>query len=256
MTLQSIHWPKGCQAAVSLTYDDGLPIHPRIVAPLLEAHGMRGTFYAPLNSDVNDNPLAWREMAKRGHELGNHTVYHPCWSVNDKHKDWLDDQLNTVYYDEGRWLDEITTANNGLILVDGRTERTYGNTCFDNYIGPAEAPICLEPLIAQKFLAARGEETSRPVNLDAINFNNLGTVWADRRSFGDFGKELDEILDKGGWVIYTFHGVGSGSHNHFIESSEHLRLLDFLQQNNRQIWTAPLIDVVKHIQKEQAAKRK
>lgn len=255
MNSNPIVWPKGCRAAVSLTYDDGIPNHPQVVAPALEARGFRGTFYAPLSSDIEENPLVWREMAKRGHELGNHTVYHPCWSINGKHSAWLDEQRNLVNYDEARWLDEITTANNALTLIDGRTERTFGNTCFDNYIGPAEAPICLEPLIAQKFSAARGENTETVVNLKAVNFNNLGTVWADRRAFEDFTKELDEILAVGGWVIYTFHGVGGGSHDHFIDAKEHLRLLDFLHQNVSQIWTAPLIEVARHLKKTQKSSR-
>lgn len=243
-------WPKNCRAAVSLTYDDGLPSHPRHVAPELEAHGMRGTFYAPLKSDLMQNPLAWRRLAGRGHELGNHSVFHPCRSIGGKYSAWLPEEFNLVHYDADRWLDEMTIANNALKLVDGRSERTYGNTCFDNYLGPEENPVCLEPLIARRFLAARGEETNRPVNLEQRNDYNLGTVWADRRTFGDFAPELETILDTGGWVIYTFHGVGKGTHDHFIDEKEHRLLLEFLQARSNRIWTAPLIDVVKYLQKQ------
>ncbi len=242
-------WPKGCRAAVSLSYDDGIPNHPQLVAPMLEEHGLRGTFYVPIKDDVMQNPLPWRAMAGRGHELGNHTVFHPCWSVGGKYADWLPDQFNLEHYDAERWLDEIHTANQALELVDGRSERTFGNTCFDNYMGPEEDPVCLEPLIAQVFLAARGEATGRPVNLAAVNYNNLGTIWADRRSFEDFTGELQEIADNGGWVIYTFHGVGETAHNHHIRVREHRRLLEFLRDNAKQYWTAPVIDVVRRLKK-------
>jgi sialate O-acetylesterase len=249
MSKKDGRWPKGCQAAVSLSYDDGLPNHYQLVTPQLEARGMRGTFYVPLKSDVMQNPIAWREMAKKGHELGNHTVFHPCWSIQKRHASWLPEEFNTEHYTPERWLDEVRTANQALTLVDGRKERTYGNTCFDNYLGPEDNAVCLEPLIARVFRAARGENTMRPVELDPVNFNNLGTVWGDRRSFGDFALDLERILDTHGWVIYTFHGVGPGAHDLFVDLSEHTRLLDFLKENRERIWTAPVIDVVNHLKK-------
>ncbi|RPJ42518.1 MAG: chitooligosaccharide deacetylase, partial [Chloroflexi bacterium] len=124
-------WPKGCRAAISLTYDDGIPNHTELVAPQLEAYGLRGTFYAPFKSDLLKNPMAWRMMTRRGHELGNHTLFHPCWSVQGKYSEWLPDKYNLVHYDTDRWLYEINTANQALALVDGKSERTFGNTCFD-----------------------------------------------------------------------------------------------------------------------------
>jgi peptidoglycan/xylan/chitin deacetylase (PgdA/CDA1 family) len=242
-------WPKGCRAAVSLSYDDGISNHPQVVAPQLEAHGLRGTFYAPLRSRLMQDPLPWRAMAARGHELGNHSVFHPCWSVRGKYASWLPEAYNLENYTTERWLDEMNTANEALKLVDGRSERTYGNTCFDNYLGPADDPVCLEPLIAQLFVAARGEETNKPVDLEHLNYNNLGTIWGDRRAFGDFSSELNEILDTGGWVIYTFHGVGEEAHNHHINAEEHRRLLAFLRDSAAQYWTAPVMDVVKWLKK-------
>ena len=56
-------WPAGVQCAVSLTYDDGLPIHPSQVGPTLEQYGLRGTFYPPTLSDLRHHPEAWRRLA-------------------------------------------------------------------------------------------------------------------------------------------------------------------------------------------------
>jgi peptidoglycan/xylan/chitin deacetylase (PgdA/CDA1 family) len=242
-------WPKKARCAVSLTYDDGLPSHPASLAPRLEHYHLRGTFYAPLQSDLSKDPIAWRKLAQRGHEIGNHTVFHPCWSVGGKYADWLPEQYNLVHYTAARWVDEIRTANEALFLIDGQRERTYGNTCYDNYLGDPEHPVCLEPLIAENFVAARGEETKKPVALDALNWQNLGTVWADGRAFGDFAPELDDLLDSGGWIIYTMHGVGAGTHALNIEAGEHERLLGFLHDQSERIWTAPVRDVVRHLKK-------
>ena len=41
----SFSWPEGKEAAVCLTYDDGLDCHLDVAAPALESHNLRGTFY-------------------------------------------------------------------------------------------------------------------------------------------------------------------------------------------------------------------
>ena len=243
-------WPNGCRAAVSLTYDDGIPAHTQFVAPQLEEYGLRGTFYTPLKSDLIIHPLAWRALAERGHEIGNHTIFHPCRDLDGRYNSWLPQAFNLAHYDEKRWQEEIRVANGVLRMIDGKDARTFGNTCFDNWLGPEEAPVRLDTLAAEHFAAARGEETNRPVDLQNLNRYNLGTVWADRRTFAAFREEFEALLNNGGWIIYTFHGVGEGTHNHFIAEKEHQQLLAFLRDQQAQIWTAPVVDVVKCLFKE------
>ncbi|MDT7892902.1 MAG: polysaccharide deacetylase family protein, partial [Armatimonadota bacterium] len=38
-------FPKGCRAAVSLTFDDGLKSQLEVAVPLLNDRGLRATFY-------------------------------------------------------------------------------------------------------------------------------------------------------------------------------------------------------------------
>lgn len=52
--------PPGVQAAVSLSFDDALDCQPAVAVPLLEAYGVRGTFY------VNPGPGSRRHGAGRG----------------------------------------------------------------------------------------------------------------------------------------------------------------------------------------------
>jgi len=70
-------WPKDARAAVSLTYDDGLDSQLINVAPALEAHGFRGTFFLT-EENMNARLADWQALAARGHEVGDHTVTHPC----------------------------------------------------------------------------------------------------------------------------------------------------------------------------------
>ena len=72
-------WPEGHRAAVSLTYDDAIAASDLDVAiPHLDRARLRATFFLMGKAmSVADVPR-WRAAAASGHELGNHTVNHPC----------------------------------------------------------------------------------------------------------------------------------------------------------------------------------
>lgn len=84
-------FPGDRAAAVSLTFDDGLPDHLSLAAPALEKRGMRGTFFLvagfiPDTAEKAALPNAhtfgkipwstWKELAQKGHEIGNHSMTH------------------------------------------------------------------------------------------------------------------------------------------------------------------------------------
>ena len=75
------YWPRSCRGAVSFTYDDAWDHHYLEVALELEQYGLRATFYPPIKKEhLISNPRAWAALVERGHELGNHTCFHPCYS--------------------------------------------------------------------------------------------------------------------------------------------------------------------------------
>jgi peptidoglycan/xylan/chitin deacetylase (PgdA/CDA1 family) len=94
----SFAWLKDNQAAVSLTYDDGLPIHYNLSGPLLERHNLRATFYPPIESDLRLHPDRWRELAAAGHELGNRTIFHPCRQTDPEPYPWRDERSDLAGY--------------------------------------------------------------------------------------------------------------------------------------------------------------
>ena len=241
-------WPNGASGAVSLTYDDALPCHYEAVTPLLEAAGLRGTFnIAIARPNFMDHVSAWRDVAARGHELGNHTLFHPCRSEPLDERPGQDIGYNLCYYTEKRFRDEVGLANWILTQTDGRREHTYANTCHHNSIGTGASQQSIEPMLADHFVAARGECTNRMVNIAQVNYMNLGTVGADGRSFESLRDEIASALEAGNWVVYTMHGVGQGTHRLFIDAEEHRHLVEWLSANRKHIWTAPMIEVAKHL---------
>src|ERR1044072_3460119 len=67
-------WPGGAKAAISLTYDGGLPDHLLIAQPLLLNVGFNATFYLSATAFL-ENPRVWSSLATRGHEIGNHSLF-------------------------------------------------------------------------------------------------------------------------------------------------------------------------------------
>src|SRR5687767_11495791 len=62
LMIQAFHWPRGRSCAVSLTYDDTLPVHFEYVGPALEARGVLGTFYLLIKTDLKAHFERWRAL--------------------------------------------------------------------------------------------------------------------------------------------------------------------------------------------------
>lgn len=243
-----LHWPAGQQGAVTLSYDDAIVAHFESVAPQLEKAGLRGTFYIQADSPgFRRHTDRWRQVAQAGHELGNHSLHHPCRKDRPDQHTWLADDYNLSNYTPDRWLAEMRMANLILYLVDGRTERTFGNTCCDNYVGPLDSRTCLEELIPQLFVGGRGEYVSKPTDPANVNFANFGHYSGDSKSFEQLRDEIESAVRDGKWIFYMFHGVGKGTHSLYIEAEEHEKLVAYLAANKDRIWTAPAVDVARHL---------
>src|SRR5690349_18855257 len=79
---------EGKKCAVVLTYDDAIDQHLNNAVPLLDSLGLKATFYiTAFSSSIKDRLNDWKKIAVNGHELGNHTLYHPC--AGGKGREWV-----------------------------------------------------------------------------------------------------------------------------------------------------------------------
>ncbi|HPC95749.1 MAG TPA: polysaccharide deacetylase family protein [Sedimentisphaerales bacterium] len=245
---KAFHWPAGQRGAVTLSYDDAIVAHFESVAPQLEKAGLRATFYIQIDSPgFRLHTDAWRKVARAGHELGNHSLFHPCRKDRPGEHAWLSDDYNLSNYTPDRWLGEMRIANLVLQLIDGKTERTFGNTCCNNSVGPLDNRTSLEELVPKLFVGARGEYISQPIDPMKANFAALGHYSGDGKSFEQLRDEIESAVREGQWVFYMFHGVGEGTHSLYIDADEHCKLVEYLWANKDRIWTAPAVDVLRHL---------
>ncbi len=225
-------------AIVSLTFDDGLDSHLDQAMPMLEAVGLRGTFFVNLCSPcLGRRAVEWRRSAENGHELGNHTLFHP----GVPSKPWVRDGNDISRYSRDRMRLELEVANNILEGYDGRTERTFAYPCGNPLLGVGGLPrrvltrlglertrlmgwvdrhggdwgresLSYKPIVRGLFVAARG----------GGGMPACGVVPTDRYAVPGFAGDgcdgpalcaaVDRLAASGGWGVFVFHGIGGGHH--------------------------------------------
>ncbi|MFM2089897.1 MAG: hypothetical protein RLZZ127_386 [Planctomycetota bacterium] len=246
-------WPGGARAALALTYDDCLPCHRETVAPALHAAGIHATFYAPTRPDLFEHAAGWAAVAAMGHELGNHTCFHPC--RHRPGKDWgRDFELDD--YSPNRWAEEVELASRVLGLIDGRRRRTYGNTCHHETVGPPGAEIDLRPFILERFAAGRGPAVADGTVADpwTCHLGGIGTIGGDGRRAADLLALIDGAIAAGGLLIVTFHAVGPRDFPRLhIAEDEHARLIAGIRERRAVLWTAPLTAIAEAVTAGRAA---
>lgn len=232
---------KNKKCAVVLTYDDGLNVHLDKVLPVLDSLGLRGTFYVPANSScLRDRLPEWRVLAEKGNEIGNHTLFHPC-DGRPAGREWVNPDYDLATYSIGRIVDEIKLANTFLYTVDGKTTRTFAYTCGDKMAGDSS----FVSLINDEFIAARSViEVMQKI--DEIDLFNIGSMIINGQTSDEMIALVKKAMTEGTLLVFLFHGVG-GEHHLNVSLDTHNKLLQYIKENEKDIWLAPLVEVAEFI---------
>jgi peptidoglycan/xylan/chitin deacetylase (PgdA/CDA1 family) len=245
-------WPNGAKAAVALTYDDGVDVHLDHAAPDLEAAGLRGTFFVPGHSESLAKRLPeWRALAARGHELGNHAIFHPCLrNVPQGGRAWVRPEYALESYTVERIRAEAAAMSTTLLAVDGETIRTFAYNCGDTTAGGQSYVDALRPL----FLAARAGEDRIVADVPALD-PMVVPSWMVQNVSGDaMIAFVKKALEAGGLAVFMFHGVGGG-HSIDISREAHQKLLAWLAANRQEVWTDTFRNVMTHVVAERKRAR-
>lgn len=234
----------GKKAAVVLTYDDALEVHLDNAIPILDSLGFKGSFYLSASFPGSKNRLEdWKRAARNGHELGNHTLYHPC-DNSDGSRAWLTEENDLANYSTAQIVREVEMTNIFLQALDGKTERTFAYTCGDTET--AEGSFI--DAIKDKFVALRGVhgELNKP---GSLNISNLNTYVVDNSNADQMKVWAEKARQEGALLVLLFHGVGGG-HSGNIDLDKHNDFLKCLKANEEDFWVTTLIDAVQHVEKQ------
>jgi len=197
-------WPDGKRAALSISFDDARPSQLDNGLPILDAHGVRGTFYVSLDR-ARQRAEAWRQAAGAGHEIGNHSLRHPCsGNFTFARENPLEE------YTLERMEQELLQANAEIEELLGVRPATYAYPCGQTFVGRGENLKSYVPVVARHFVVGRrafDETHNHPLYCDLARATSLD---ADDRSLEYLLGLMEAALDDGGWLILMCHDVGEG----------------------------------------------
>ena len=227
--------------AVVLTYDDAIDADLDNALPVLDSLGLKATFYLIGSSPVVANRMEqWREAARHGHELGNHSLYHPC-DGSMPERSWVQPDYDLSKYTVTRAVNEIRMNNVLLNAIDGKTRRTFAYPCGDLTIGDSFFYAGLR----KDFVAARGVRGAMD-SIGKVNLDNVDCYGMNGQTADQMIALVKEAMRTHTLLVFLFHGVGGG-HNINVGLNEHSRLLHFLKDHEREIWIAPMVEVAEYV---------
>lgn len=235
----------GKKFAISFTYDDALNVHLDKAIPVLDSYDMKATFYVPAYSGcLMTRKEEWASAARNGHELGNHTLFHPC-SAKEAGMDWVKPEYDLGNYNLGRILDEIRLANNILESLDGKTDRSFAYTCGHTKAGNES----FVDEIKNDFVSARGVDDNIN-NLHQTDLFQLNTFIVDNTGISQLVAAVDRAKAENAYLVFLFHGVG-GEHPMDCNERTHKMLIEYIAKMEEEVWVAPVVEVSNYIKKYQ-----
>ncbi|MEW6761509.1 MAG: polysaccharide deacetylase family protein [Pseudomonadota bacterium] len=240
-------WPDGARAAVSLAYDDALDSQLDHALPALDRHGLRASFYLQLsNPSVARRMEAWRAAARRGHELGNHSLFHQC-ARSKPERDWVEAHRNLDTTSVEQMRDQVLLANTMLMAIDGRAERTYTAPCGDTLTGGRD----YLPGVRAAFVAIKVGSNGGVVEaMDTLDPHAVPVLAPSGVSGAQLIAIVKQAAQQGTMVNFTFHGIGGDYLG--VSAEAHEELLRFLAANRRLFWTDTFLNIMRHVRREQA----
>jgi peptidoglycan/xylan/chitin deacetylase (PgdA/CDA1 family) len=247
------------RAIICLTYDDGLETQLSTVIPQLDSAGFTATFFlnsiqGSSQSDViGQTPeavLGWTKAAKKGHELANHTLFHPCPEKLGWQK-----SIAIETYTVDKIIAEIRTENSILALLDpNRKERSFAFPCNNFLIGDTDYIAILKKQGLVKYARAGGDSTSIISNFKDLNPMKVPSwhVWT--------GTTLEELIsfakkvkNAGGMGVLQLHGVGGQVFQ--ISSETHRAFLAYLKAHPDEYWVTTFSNAMDFVTKRKLGSR-
>lgn len=230
----------GKKAAVVLTYDDALEVHLDNAIPVLDSLGFKATFYLTAAAPGSKNRIDdWKRVAKNGHELGNHTLFHPCDGTSPS-RTWVTPENDLSQYTTAEMVREIEMTNIFLEALDGKNERTFAYTCGEVHTGEGS----FIDAIKDKFISMRG--VSAQLNrIESLDLTNLNCYVVDEGNAHHLRDWAEKAKAENALLVVLFHGVGGG-HSGNIDLKRHHAFLKYLKNNQDDFWVTTMLDASKH----------
>jgi peptidoglycan-N-acetylglucosamine deacetylase len=234
-------WPQGKEAAISLSFDDGRYSQVEGGIAFLDSLNTKATFYV-VPSAVEERLDGWKKAVISKHEIGNHSLYHPCsgnfiWSKKHALENYTMDSMRA----------ELAKANDLIQKLLGVKPRVFAYPCGQKFVGRGINTKSYVPLIAEMFLSGRGymEETANdPVFTD---FAQITGIDMDGKDFEQILPIIETARKNGQWVVLAGHEMGENG-SQTTRLSMLRKLIAYAQDPANKLWIAPVGTIASYIE--------
>jgi len=198
---QGIRWPEGKRGGLSLSFDDARPSQVDNGVPLLNRYQVRATFFVSPDR-MEDRLDAWKRAVATGHEIGNHSLVHPCtgnfpFARQKALENYTLDQMQA----------ELKEANRQVQELLGVTPTSFAYPCGQAFVGRGADLKSYVPLVSQMFKVGRGwlgEGPNDPVFCDMAQILGMPSDDAD---FSQIKPLIEQAMKNGQWLVFAGHDI-------------------------------------------------
>ncbi|MCD6404339.1 MAG: polysaccharide deacetylase family protein [Planctomycetes bacterium] len=234
-------WPEGKTAALSLTFDDARASQLDVGLPILDRHAVPATFYvspAAVEPRLGD----WREVVGKGHEIGNHTMTHPCSETFS----WSRENALENYTLEGIMRD-IEEASDYIRSKLGVEPVTCAYPCGQKFVGRGAERKSYMPLVSERFVAARSAFEMTANDPFGVDLADVAAVSVDSAPVEDMLRHAEKAAAEGRWLVFLCHEVGKEPGPQTLTASEFDAFCTEIRAPGSPFWIDTFEGIARHI---------
>lgn len=223
------------KAALSLTFDDGLPCQQKWALTLLKKYSIPSTFFLIQNSPFETGPfpqVIWQSALEDGHEIGSHSVNHKKAATLLPHQA-LEEGINSREFLEEAFGIKVSSFCYPYTDAPGFMQTATHRAGYLQARGGRVARV--EKLIGRR-------EKINHLNIPSLHISNAEIIT------GEIQEKINECIQKECWLVLMFHSIGPCKtctwDNVSLDAFENF--LQFLTSKNPgELWIAPFGTVAK-----------
>lgn len=234
-------WPKGKKFAISLSFDDSRKSNLEFGIPILNKHGVKATFYVHPQV-VKESLQAWKDVVSKGHEIGNHTIVHPCsenflWSRAKSLEEYTLESMRAE-------LQEASTQIEELLQVK---PQSFAYTCGQTYVGRGAAKRSYAPVIADLFTSGRGWLNEAPADPLYLDISEVNGMKMDNMDFESLLPTINYARENNLWLVLVGHDTKPDSSDQTTKLKFLEDICAYINQNN-DVWSGTVGEITTYIQ--------
>jgi len=189
----AFQWPEGKKMAIRLTFDDARLTQVDTGIPLMYKYKVKSTFYVSPQNMI-ERIDKWKKAIQSDHEIGNHSVFHPCTG----NFPWTKPHALENYTLSAK-EHELDSASKLIENTLGIIPVSFGYPCGQTIVGRGAGTHSYVPLVSVMFETGRrwlDEGPNDPKFCDMAQLTGMPLV----------GKSFNEIKGlicscQGKWLI-------------------------------------------------------